>query len=308
MIARVRLSRPDAIDIVEMMNDPVLFGRWFEGRSWDGWRAVLKAAFALPMTRAERAFFQQVAERDPPRKRVKELWVIAGRRSGKDSIASLIAAHAAALFDPIAARTRPGERPLVAALAVDRDQSNVALSYTRAYFSECPPLSGMVQRETQSGFELNNGVDIAVLTNDFRAVRGRTLLCAILDEIAFETSSRPDTETYRALKPGLATLRNSLLIGITSAYRRAGLAYQKWKKHYGRDDPDVLVIKAETRKLNPSFDQQVIDAALDDDSQAASAEYMSEWRDDLSSYVSRTLIEAAVDPGITLRPPQSGVR
>jgi hypothetical protein len=29
------------------MNDPALFSDWFQRESWDGWRAVLKAAYAL---------------------------------------------------------------------------------------------------------------------------------------------------------------------------------------------------------------------------------------------------------------------
>jgi hypothetical protein len=50
------------------------------------------------MTEAEIEFFRTIAERDPPKTRVREIWVVVGRRGGKDSIASLIAAYSAALF------------------------------------------------------------------------------------------------------------------------------------------------------------------------------------------------------------------
>ena len=52
----------------------------------------------------------------------------------------------------------------------------------------------MVTRETRDGLELVNGVDIVVGTNDFRGIRGRAVLCAVLDEVAFyrdENSSTP---------------------------------------------------------------------------------------------------------------------
>jgi hypothetical protein len=62
-----------AIDIVSAMNHPKLFAPWFKGESWDGWRTVLKGAYALPMTNDEIEFFRTVAERDPPKKRVREL-------------------------------------------------------------------------------------------------------------------------------------------------------------------------------------------------------------------------------------------
>ena len=65
-----------ALDIVQTMDHPGLFKQWFDGPSWDGWRALLKAAFCLPMSEAEIAFFKSVAgDRDPPKKRVRELWI-----------------------------------------------------------------------------------------------------------------------------------------------------------------------------------------------------------------------------------------
>jgi hypothetical protein len=64
-------------DIVSAMGDRRLFEPWFRGPTWDGWRSVLKGAFALPMNTAELEFFRQVAEREPPKKRVRELSTIA---------------------------------------------------------------------------------------------------------------------------------------------------------------------------------------------------------------------------------------
>jgi hypothetical protein len=76
-----------------------VFAEWFPGDTWMSWRSILKGAFALPMTAEELDFFHQVAEREPPQQRVRELWVVGGRRGGKDSIASLIITYIAAMFD-----------------------------------------------------------------------------------------------------------------------------------------------------------------------------------------------------------------
>ena len=46
-----------AISIAEALTDPELFQPWFPGDTWDGWRAVLKAAYALPMTADEVDFY-----------------------------------------------------------------------------------------------------------------------------------------------------------------------------------------------------------------------------------------------------------
>lgn len=286
------------MNVVEAMDDPGLFGSWFQGTSWNGWRAILRAAYALPMTSEEETFFRIVAERDPPKKRVRELWIVAGRRGGKDSIASLIVAHAASLFED-EGRLRPGERALCMALACDRDQARIVLNYARSYFEEITPLAGMVTRETANGFELENRVDIAISTNNFRSVRGRPVLCAVLDECAFyrdETSANPDEETYRAIRPGMATLPDAMLIGISSPYRRAGLLYKKYRDHFGQDG-DILVIKAPSMLLNPTLDKAIIDQAMEEDPAAASAEWMAEFRSDVEAFLTQEAVKAAVERG-----------
>jgi hypothetical protein len=210
-----------------------------------------------------------------------------------------------------ASRLRPGERALVLCLAVDRDQAKIVLNYTRSYFTDIDLLQGMVTNETASGFELDNRVDITVATNNFRAVRGRAILAAVLDETAFwrdDNSAAPDTETYNAIRPGLASLPGSILIGISSPYRRSGLLYKKFKDHYGKNSEDVLVIKAPTRALNPTIPQQIIDEAMEEDPAAARAEWMAEFRDDLQDFISREAVLACVEPDVRERPPSAGIK
>jgi len=296
------------MNIVDAIGDPELFAPWFPGKTWDPWRIVLKGAFGLPMSPEEIAFFRNVADRDPPSEPVSELWAIAGRRAGKDSIASVIAAFVAALFED-SGQLRPGERAVVMCLATDRDQAKIVLNYIRSYFTDIPMLRRMIEREMAFGFELNNRVDIAVATNSFRSIRGRPILCAILDETAFwrdENSANPDQEVFAAIKPGLASLSNSLVIGISSPYRRAGLLFNKYKEHFGRDSK-TLVVKAATRVLNPTIPQAVIDEAMAEDPAAASAEWLAEFRADISAFVSREAVEACVSADVFERSRVAGV-
>src|SRR5258705_13901236 len=100
-------------DIVAAMTDNRLFGELYQGASWDGWRAILKAAFGLEMTAEETKLFRIVAgDRDPSGRRCKELVLAIGRRGGKDAISALICAYAAMSFKPDG-RVRAGERPLI---------------------------------------------------------------------------------------------------------------------------------------------------------------------------------------------------
>jgi hypothetical protein len=309
--AREFMRNDERLDIVEVMEHPGLFRQWFDGPSWDGWKSILRAAFGLPMTESEIAFFKGIAERDPPPGRVKELWIIAGRRAGKDSIASLIATYAALFFYAGLDRLRPGERALVSCLAVDRQQAGIVASYVRSFFDFVPPLRSMVTRRTRDGLSLCNDCDIVVATNSFRAVRGRSILVSIFDEVAFwadERSSRPDVETYNAIKPSLATLPGAMLVGISTGYRKSGLLWTKYKNHYGRDDPDVLIIRAPTVALNPTIDQGVIAKALEDDPAAARAEWLGEFRDDIAAFVDPEAVEACIIKGRRELPANRGTQ
>ncbi|HEX4113638.1 MAG TPA: terminase large subunit [Stellaceae bacterium] len=291
--------------IVDAMDSPLLFGPFFEGSSWDRWRAMLKATFAEPMTEAEVTLFREVAERDPPLRRVKEAVFIAGRGAGKDAIASLIATHVAMTFDP-RGRLRPGEAAVVMCIAVDRHQARIVMNYIKAYFEIIPPLAALVAAMDDESVTLTNGVVIEVHSNNFRAVRGRSIICAIFDEVAFwrsDDSASPDFEVHGAVTPGLGRMPGSMLVLISNAHKRAGLLYQRYKDHYGRDDDDVLVSLGTTSQFNPTFDPAIIAKALESDQQLYGAEYLSQWRDDLASYVPRELLEAAVDRGVTVRPP-----
>jgi hypothetical protein len=195
-------------------------------------------------------------------------------------------------------------------LAVDRDQSKIVLGYVRSYFADIPYLRRMVQRETLNGFELVNGVDVTVATTDFRAVRGRPVLCAVLDEVAFwsdATMASPDTEVYTAMLPGTATLPQSLVIGISTPYRRGGLLFEKHADHYGRDG-DVLVIAGPSVALNPTLPRELIARELARDPIAARAEWLGEFRHAVDAYIDRALIEIAVDRGVQSRPPMPFTR
>ena len=298
------------ISVSDAMDSPKLLGPFFAGPSWDTWRTVVKAMFAERMTAAEIETFRSVAERDPPIAPVSEGVFIIGRGGGKDSVATSIATNIAVNFDP-RGKLRPGEKAVVMLLAVDRAQAGVAFSYIRGYFEEVPALAKLVKHIDADSIELRNRVCIEVHTNSYRAVRGRSLLCVICDEVAFwrsEDSASPDVETAGAVQPGLARIKNSMLILISTAHRRSGLLYQKWRDAYGKNDPEVLVVKGTTLQFNPTFDAKIIERQIASDPALYRAEYLSEWRDDLSTFISRDLLEAAVDVGVLVRPPITEAR
>ena len=296
--------------ITNFLDDEALLQPYFEGPSWYLWKAILRGTFGLPLDRAERRRFQSVAGgREPPSRPVRELVAVVGRGGGKDSIATAVATFIACTAD--FSRLRPGELGTILCLAANRDQARIALNYLKGYFEQTALLAPMLKRVTDDTIELTNRAQIIILPNNYRAPRGLTICCAIYDEVGFwwsEDYANPDIETDTAVSPGLARFAGSLKIMISSANKRSGLLYDRFAEFFGKNDPDVLVVKGTSLEFNPTLDKAIIDRELRRDLERASAEYLSEWRDDLTTFLDRALVEAALDRGVTVRPPQLAFR
>jgi hypothetical protein len=161
----------------------------------------------------------------------------------------------------------------------------------------------------RGGITLRNGVSIVVATNSYRSIRGRTILAAVFDEIAFwrdEESAVPDVEVAAAVAPGLARMPDSMSILISTAHRRSGLLYQRFKEHFGKNSDDTLVVLGSTLQFNDTADAATIAREIAEDPARYNAEYNCIWRDDLSTFISRELLDAAVDRGVVVRPPATG--
>lgn len=271
--------------------------------SWSTWLAVLKGAYGLPLSGSELAAFQAVTgNRTPPSKRVDELWNVVGRRGGKSKIAAALAVFEACCIDHTA-KLSCGETGHVLVLASTVQQAKVVFGYIKGFIEASPLFMQLVDCVLAHEIRLKNHIVISVHPSSFRSVRGRSLLCAIFDEVSFwrdEASALPDLETYRAVLPALATT-NGMLVGISTPYRKLGLLFQKHRDHFGVDDDAVLVTQGASLAFNPTLNKRVIETHSKADPEAALAEWDGEFRNDLSSLFDDALIDMAIDYS---RPPE----
>lgn len=280
-----------------LLDPNLLGGALGDPRPWSTWLVILKAAWGERLTAEEAKVFAEIAGgRKPPERQVSELWIVAGRRGGKSRMAGALATYLAAFIGPTVKRAR-GERGLVFCLAPTRSQATSVAAYARGFLEASPILAPEMVAVRELGVELRGDLAIEVAASNFRSIRGRTLLGAILDEAAFlrsEESALPDVEAYRAIMPALATTAG-MLIAISSPYRRVGLLADKHRQAFGRDDPDVLVIQAPTEVLNPTIDRGVIARSRLSDPEAAASEWDAGFRTDISTLLDDALIERAID-------------
>jgi phage terminase large subunit-like protein len=220
------------IDINRALLDRNLLGAALgDGETWQTWRIVLRAAFALPLTDAEHRVFATIAgDRGLPKQRVRELWAVAGRRSGKTRIAAAISVYTATIVQH---KLAPGEVGYVLLLAASRSQASIAFSYVCGFLEASPILRQQVESMTADEVRLKGNVVIGVHAGSYRTIRGRSLLAVVGDETSFWRdidSAQPDVEIYRACMPALAASKG-LWVGISTGYRRLGLLYQKWRDY-----------------------------------------------------------------------------
>jgi len=310
---RVRITpQPTTLTLLDCIADPLLFAPWFKDpATWTAWFAFIAALFALPMTADQLAIYRQCTGRDdPPSEQASEAWLVCGRRAGKSFVLALIAVFLACFHD-YRRYLAPGERGTVFIIATDRKQARIILRYIRALLTNVPMLSRMIEREWAEGFDLSNSVTIEVATASFRSTRGFTLVACLLDELAFwptDDTATPDVEVLNALRPGMATIPNAMLLCASSPYARRGALWDAYRRHYGKPGSPVTVWKAPTRAMNGTVSQAVIDAAYEADPASAAAEYGAEFRSDVEAFIAREAIEACITPGCRERERVPGLR
>lgn len=304
------------MNIIDAIHDPNLFRPFFRDlATWSSWLAILKAIFALPMEPAEVEVYRRLSGRqNSPARQFMEVVIEAGRRAGKSFIVSMIAVFAACFikYSDVLAR---GERGVVMLVASDQTTAKILMRYMLAFLEAIPMLSRLIERKTADTIELSNGISIEVRAASFRTVRGRTIVCCICDEVAFwrdENSANPAAEILNAIRPGMASVPGALLLIISTCYSPSGALWELDRKYYGQEDEDVLVVRGDTRTMNPTIRRSIVDRAFEEDAAVAWSEYGRDgeirFRNDLEQLIARAVLDRAVVSGRVERPPEGGVR
>jgi hypothetical protein len=290
------------MNVLQAARDTRVFGQHFRGQTWDAWFVFLAALFALPMSEAQLEIYKQHTGRSsPPAAPFHEAWLVIGRRGGKSFILAVIAVFLACFRDwrPFLG---PGEVGTVMVVAQDRRGARTIMRFTLGLLKAVPMLKRQIESVTRESITLKNKVIVEIHTASFRSTRGYTIVAALLDELAFwevdENSAEPDVEVINAIKPGMSTIPEAMLLCASSPYAKRGALWDAFRKHFGKDDDRVLVWQAPTRTMNPKVPQAYIDQHMADDEARAMAEYMAQFRADLEAFVSREAVMACVTPAV----------
>ena len=295
-----RKYRGDPVGFIGELMGPA----WYDD-SWMAWRVFVMALLGVPITdQDELRVYEECTGLPIQKAPTREAWVPVGRRGGKSRVLAMVALYVALCTD-YSPYLAPGEVGYVTVLADMREHAAAIMNYLKAALRH-PRLQPVVSKQLVESIQLTCGVEIEVVTASIAAVRSRTVIAALCDEIAFwpvdETCANPDVEILNGLRPAMATIPNSLLLAASSRYARRGSLYTNWRDHFGQVE-GPLVWSASTERMNPSIDRAFLASEYERDPVAAAAEYGTEWRSDVAAFIEHELVEAVTPRGITEIPP-----
>jgi hypothetical protein len=299
------------IDPIQARKDPKIFGSYIQNQETFGnWDVFTKAAHGMPMTPAEAEICRKFAGREvEPGTRFEQIWCASGRQSRKTLIGASEAIYAC-LFETFwHGQVKKGKNVFFPIIACDKIQARQCFEYCSGMLNSSPILRREIKRERTWDIEFLNGAVIMIRTGNFRQIRGPQYLGGCFDEVAFlrdsETSANPAAELIKAFLPAL--IKGGRLWGFSTVYDRQGIFFGRVRDYRGKDDPNVFVWVSDTLSMNPLYDKGKVDRALEEDRVHGLAEYFSEFRDDISSFIPSELIESAVVPGRVSLPKVEGI-
>jgi hypothetical protein len=200
-------------------------------------------------------------------KEYRELWMVAGVRSGKSLIAATIAAYEA-ICGGHEESIKDGGRAYGFLVAQDLRAAQKAVIDFQVVLNAIPfvnkPYTGpgnydgrMVSDPTSTRINFWNGMTIMTMPPTIKAIRGYDSPLAILDEIGVwptdKDQANVDSEVYDQALSRQATFDNGKMVGLSSPWIMSGMLYDRWRA--GTDGRNIFcspceIIRATERDPN----------------------------------------------------------
>jgi hypothetical protein len=300
--------------LTQALADPELFGKTFAPASFWPWKTVAKLIDGIPLTEPrELELFKQCTGRTrlPPGP-VRRIINLTGRRGGKDRFLSAVAVWRAALCTDWRKHLSAGEQAVVILLGADKKQAAILRRYCEGLL-QAKRLRREISRQHRDVLEFRNGAALEIATNDARLVRGRSAIAVLGSECSHwktdEAAASSDEEVVAAATPSMAMCPDGGLLMLgSSVYRKRGFMYRKFKELHGNDDAEDICWFAPSSVMNPLLPVSTVDRAMAEDAHRARAEFLNQWREDITDFIPIDVIDAATDWGVSERPPQPGCK
>jgi hypothetical protein len=252
------------IGLTAALLDPAIFGGTFAKESFWTWRTVSKLVDGVPLDPGrETELFKACTGRTKlPDGPVKQLFLLVGRRGGKDRFMSAVGLWRSALVTDWHRHISVGEGATTLQLGSDKRQALIMRGYAQGLINASPLLSREVTRTTGDVVEFRNGGSPEIIANDVALVRGRSAVGLLGSETCFwgaDSSTSSDEEVFAAAMPSLAMCPDQgIAILGSSVYRKRGLMWKRFRALWGNNDTTSICWLAPSRVMNPLLPEAVV--------------------------------------------------
>lgn len=318
------------IPFEEAISEKVLLKKWFSTLSKPQ-QVGLKALYGLELSEEELYYwsiFQESCSYDPlgyplkvsiipytPQEYFQMVGVI-GRRSGKTAawIATVLVYEA--LLGGHTEFIASDQECVVYQIAHRMDVAKANMPFVKQVLESSTLLSKSVVHYGAEKYELNNHISIVPSPPSIKAQRGLAVPCFAADESGFwytdPDSANPDVEVERALAYAQLQFPHAKRIWASTPWTREGVLWKYYnagtegRKLSPTSDKtefqDVLVLHATTAAMeNPRISRRALEREKLRDADAFERESMARFVDSISGFLSSSLLQQAIDIGISQR-------
>jgi len=272
----------------------------------------------------------------------RELILVLGRRAGKSELSSIFAAYE--LYKllyrgfPQSYYGMPSASEIrVLCVANDKEQASIVFGNMQGHLEAVDYFKESVANTTQTFLKFRTEHDKKKFGRDGKAslgaifkssiakgLRGRGVICAILDEIAFfvDNGKSSAERVYRAIYPSLAQFSpkdpknrhiplgpsEGRMILISSPDAKDGFFFRQYQKAMAKDkgSENMLVVQAPTWEVNPTLSKEYYDVEYHKDPATFMTEHGAEFSDRVRGWIqdARDLLDCVDED---LRPTARGI-
>ncbi len=285
-------------------------------------RAILRAAGGVPLGDLATPDTLKAFGGYFPKGTPLELCILSGIRGGKTLIACALAVWATqhVRLDVGAGKNiRPGETPRVSVLSRTMKLAKKSFSYIKGAVLAKPALRELMVGEPKVDtitLRHPSGVPIEITVTALSSA-GSSLISDWSAGVIFDEAPRMASEdeglsanleeSIRAVRGRM--LDNAVVMYIGSPWGQTGAVYDIVSENWGKEDPDVLVVRARGDQMNPfHWTPERCEALRQRDPDAHKTDVLAEFRDPETALLAAASVDACsrTDP-LVIEPEEGGV-
>jgi hypothetical protein len=271
------------VGLVQACDDPDLFGFGL----WPRQRELLKA-----VERGHRI----------------HVWAL-GRRSGKTTLAALVALWDCLFRPEVDALVRPGERRHAVAVATNIRQARLFVRAALSVVGRSPLLAEVIEAQTEDEIHFRNGTALSAFPCSSRGARGWPVSTLVLDEFAHFLSETEGPavadRVFASLAPSTAQFGDAARSLVASTpYGSSGFFAELFQRASTGELPDATARTRTTAQMNPTITAAFLVREKARDPDGFRGEYLAQFVGSGAAYLDPQLIEDAVERPGELLPEQ----